>query len=222
MPVPSFIELYDKTDDFTKLISFRCGLGPYQATIDIQIDWGLGNPSEAGRVIYDEGLKSIHKRQAEHGDADLSPRTLLRQEYDDFKRQININAEAERDIYALHFRTQTIEDPVRRSKGFDLCAKMAKEYGIEYPPANDTSGACDYDPYAMYVLNRVIAVMTKEHINRISLHKLSRSCKGNSKEIKAVLKKLEEDERLELDEQIRSGKVTTWIKMSSMEFVTVE
>lgn len=213
--VPGYIDTSASADKYVRTATGRVTVGQYQFLLDLAIDWEIGR-SAVLRAIIDFATEFMPEVAEGYGEP-LSKRACATARFVTARRLAREREAIKDNIYQAHSQAMNMSPGAARDALLEATEEYAKINNIEWPPLASEIDPVMHNPDLRYVYDRVLRLLTKDETSHISIRDLIVST-GKSKEYLAQqLSQLVQSGHILLNEEQRSGQVTIWIEVPTMQ-----
>lgn len=213
--VPGYIDASVSADKYVRTVTGRISVGHYQWLIDLEIEWGVSR-SAVLRAILDYAAEHLPQTADGWGES-LGEKACASAEFVTACRLAREHAAVKDGVCQAYSQAMGMSPGPVKETLLKATEKYAKANGIEWPPHASEIDPVMHNPDLRYVYDRVLRLLTRGKTSRISIRDLIVST-GKSKEYLAQqLSQLVQSGHILLSEEQRSGQVTVWIEVPTMQ-----
>lgn len=217
IPIP--LNSFGEGDDDSYAWSTRVSKGANQFLLDLMAEWQLQNKSQTLAVAV-QFLYTYLDKITEDTDTEFSEKFRARLEFIKSQQEADTWDQILADLANRMVRIEKTDHAGIRTQLEETAKRFAKAYGVPWPPPD--LPLISYDSEARYILDRIIAVASKNKTNRISSRDLLQNCHWISADLMPVLERLAQYDHISLEREDRSGPPTVWITVPTMSVSKIQ
>jgi len=213
--IPGYIDASTNADRYVRTVTGRVTVGQYQFILDLAINWEVDR-SAVIRAIINYAAEMMPETAEGYGEP-LDERACATAAFVTARRLAREQESVRDGICQAYHRAMSMSNGSAKEALLKAAERYAKAHGVKWPPVMSDVNPVRHDPDLRYIYDRILRLVAESEVSRISIRDLAVSTGKDKQYLVQQLNQLNQLGHILLSEEQRSGRLTVWIEVSTMQ-----